>query len=340
MGLWKHGIFACGCVISLMASANAQPGPGSGDAQLEARFKNYLEAWFQDEPLSATRLGDHRHDARLDDLTPAARHARLARYKQTLADLEAQVDPRLLSDDGRVDFQVFRDALTRSIWLTETFDPFRDDPRVWVEYATESVYLLFSQSTLPRETNLKNALARMESIPEILELARQTVGRPPRIKTETAIKQAKGAVDFYRNVLFTMAGEPRESSALAEKAAPVAAALERFVQYLETEVLPRSDGDWRIGREKFDKKLELELNAGLSAEEVLAEALSEADRVEREMAYVARYLWAAIYPGAAIPPDDPEGRRELIRRALKKIGDDHGEPERLVDDARQSVEQI
>ena len=51
--------------------------------------------------------------------------------------------------------------------------------------------------------------------------------------------------------------------------------------------------DWRIGPDLFARKLELELDAGLSAAEVLAEAEREATRVESEMAVIARQYWAA-----------------------------------------------
>ena len=41
-------------------------------------------------------------------------------------------------------------------------------------------------------------------------------------------------------------------------------------------------------------------------------AEAEADRVEREMYYVAKQLWAKLFPGKALPPDDAEGRRATI----------------------------
>ena len=82
------------------------------------------------------------------------------------------------------------------------------------------------------------------------------------------------------------------------------ASLKEYKRFLEQEVLPRSKGSWRIGKEKFAKKLELELDAGLTADEVIAAANSEADRVEREMYYVAKQLWFSVFPGVTLPPDD------------------------------------
>ena len=60
-------------------------------------------------------------------------------------------------------------------------------------------------------------------------------------------------------------------------------ALKDYQKLLEKELLPKSNGEWRLGKEKFARKLELELDAGLTADEVVKLAEAEADRVEREM---------------------------------------------------------
>ena len=43
------------------------------DDALNTFFKNYLEEYFQQQPLQATSLGDHRFDSQLDDISPKAR---------------------------------------------------------------------------------------------------------------------------------------------------------------------------------------------------------------------------------------------------------------------------
>src|SRR5204863_123438 len=78
----------------------------------------------------------------------------------------------------------------------------------------------------------------------------------------------------------------------------------------------------------------LELDAGLTADEVLREAEAEAGRVEREMAVIARQLWGTTFPSEPVPPDDAEGRRALIRRVLAAVARDRSTAETLVDDAR------
>ena len=314
--------------------------PNAGDAKLDAFFRTYLDDWFRAEPLAATRLGDHRFDDTLDDLSAEARARRVEADRQAIAALDKAVDPKTLTRDGRIDFEILRRHLERSVWLAEHFKPFEDDPRVYGDYLTESVYLLFAQSTLPKAENLKNALARMAEVPKVVDAARATLKTPTKVKTETAIRQTDGAIGFYTDDVFSLAGVPRGEGALGERAKGVVAALERHRAFLKDEVLPRSTDDWRVGRDLFVEKLDLELDSGISADDVLKEAESEADRVEREMAVLARQVWGSTFPGETVPPDDPEGRRAMTRRVLGAVARDHGTPETLIADARATVDEI
>jgi uncharacterized protein (DUF885 family) len=310
------------------------------DSKLNAFFQAYLDELFRMEPVTATRSGDHGHDGELDDLSADARRANLERDRRALAELPKRVEYAKLTRSGQVDYEILRTELTRNVWLAENFKPFENDPRIYGDYLTESVYLLFAKSSLPREANFKNALARMARIPKVVDAARATLGNPPRVKVETAIRQTKGAIDFYSKEVYLLAGQPVGEGELAKRAQPIIEALRSYLEFLEKTILPRSTDDWRIGEAKFARKLELELDSGISPAELLAEAKSEADRVEREMAVIARILWSSLRPGEAVPPDDPVGRRRMIRTALDAVAADHGTPEGLVADATACVAEI
>ena len=335
-------IYRCvfrGWGLAMASTVCGSEPPVSEDTVLESFFNEYLMAAFHHEPMMATRLGDHRFDDRLDDLSAAARSARSQHEIDTLAELSRRVRHEKLSRDGQIDYEIFSSHLKRLIWLDETFHPFEDDPRIYGEYITESVYLLLTQSSLPQAINVKNALSRMALIPRVMDVARTTIKNPPRVKAETAIRQAEGAIGFYEQDIFKLAPE-QDAAALREKALPIASALKHHRDFLKNEVLPRTTDEWRIGPERFARKLELELDSGISAADVLAEAEREAARVESEMAVIARQYWGKIFPGKPVPLDDPEGRRLMIKQVLGVVADDHGSASTLVVDARGTVEDI
>ena len=296
------------------------------DAKLEAFFKAYLDENFQLEPLAATEMGDHRFDARLEELSPEARAKWLELTRKTLAELPQQVSYQRLSRAGQIDFETLEHHLKTSEWLTENMHPFEQDTRVYNRYLSDSVYLLLTQSTLPLETNVANCIARMGQIPKVVAAARQNLRNPFRTHTETAIRQNVGAIGFYQKDIYQFAGKTRQLAALKAAAEPVVKCLQEYQQFLEKDLLPRANGEWRLGAEKFGRKLELELDAAVSADQLLAEAQSEFDRVEREMYVVARQLWSRYYLPQPLPPDDAEGRRMTVEKVLEAVAKNHCRP--------------
>jgi uncharacterized protein (DUF885 family) len=335
-GLWKTTFFAILGSVMLITPVQAQ----DADKKLDEFFKAHLEATFKMRPLDATMLGDHRFDHLLDDISPKARENWLTHYRLTLERLEKEIPYAELSRDKQIDFEILKGDLVRSIWMTENSNPFQEDPRTYGSYISDCVYALLTQSTLPKETNLTNAISRMKEIPRIVKTAQETLRNPPRSVLETAILQNRGAIGFYEKGLFELAGETPQADALKKAAAPVVVALKQHQQFLEDSRLLRATGEWRLGKEKFSHKLELVLDAGLSADQVLAEAEQEFARVQRDMYVVARQLWSRYFPKPPLPPDDAEGRRVTIAKVTKAVSQEHAKPEELVQEARASVDRI
>src|SRR5262249_35549434 len=157
-------------------------------------------------------------------------------------------------------------------------------------FISDAIYLPLTQSTLPKEKIVKNCIARMDAIPQLLADARSNLRNPPRVMTETAIRQNRGTIAFFEKGLFDLVGESGQQAELKSAASRAVEALKEYQKFLEDELLSSAKGDWRMGKERFLKKLELELDAGLTAEQVRAEAESEFARVERDMYIVARQL--------------------------------------------------
>jgi uncharacterized protein (DUF885 family) len=312
----------------------------TADTQLENFFKDYLDSYFRQQPLAATQLGDHRFDDQLEDLSPSSREGWLSFTRSTLRALPRKVDYKALSRAGQIDFEIFRHDLETTLWLADNTRPFEDDPRTYGGYINDSIYTLFSQSTLPKETNIRNALARMAKIPDVIRAAQATLKHPPRPILETAIRQNRGAIAFYQKDLFDLVGETPQLAALKAAAAPIAAQLQAYQKFLEGELMARATGDWRLGKKRFARKLELVLDAGFTAEQVSADAEAEFTRVNRDLYVVARQLWSRYFPKTALPPDDVAGRRETIAQVVAKVSLEHGAPDELVGDARATVDRI
>lgn len=333
------------CAVALWidlcyAQSTSSPDTARQDQRLADRFQEWLQDQCARHPMFSSSLGNHDHDHQLDDLSPEARARDLENDRAVLRELETQIDKSQLSRNAQIDLEIWQHTLKYRIWQSANSDDFANDPRIYLTYASDSVFTLLTQSTLPKHRNVENSAQRIAKIPQVVEAAKKSIGKPPKVLTEIAIKRTEGAIAFYESDIFTLADESPQLSILKQPALSAVASLKEFKRFLEQDVLPRSSGDWRIGKAKFYEKLQLELDAGLTAEEVITAARSEADRVEREMYYVAKQLWYSLFPGSTVPPDDEAGRRETVRRVLAELGKNHGKPENLVVDARNTVDKI
>ncbi|HWC58717.1 MAG TPA: DUF885 domain-containing protein [Verrucomicrobiae bacterium] len=317
--------------------ALAQP---AEDAKLQVFFKNYLDQQFALRPTDATALGDHRFDAQLDDISPAAREHWRAFARDTLAALPKQVAYKSLTRDGQIDYEIFQHQLEAQLWLTDNLRPFEKDARTYGSYLSDSVYMLLAQSTQPKETNVANAIARMAQMPKIVEEAKRSLTHPAKPILETAIRQNTGAINFYQDDIFKLAGDTAQKEQLSAAAAKTVALLKDYQTFLEGPARSRAEDNWRLGRAKFAKKFELETDAGITAEENLANAKTEFARVQTEMYVVSRQLWPKYFPKQNLPADDAEGRREAITKVINAVDQEHGDAANLVADARATVESI
>lgn len=326
-------LFIAACLSSPVFAVESE------EQRLTTYFKAYLDEAFRLRPLDATRLGEHRFDHLLDDVSAKARDGWTVHYRQALDALTKKVDYAKLPRSAQIDYEIFKHHLTASLWLAENTRPFETDPRTYNDYISDSVYVLLTQSTQPKAINIRNAAARMAQFPKIVAVAKETLRNPPHVVLETAIRQTRGTIAFYERGIYEVAGENPQLSELRPAAMRVVPLLKDYLKFLE-ELLPRAKGEWRIGKEKFNRKLDLELDANLSADEVLKEAETDFARVERDMYIIARQLWSGTHPGKPLPPDDAKGRTETIRLVFEKLNREHGKPDDLVRDARASVDRI
>ena len=319
--------------LCLLLAADPLP----ADAKLAAKFQTFLADEFARHPYFASRQGNHDFDDRLDDLSPAARKDDAARAKKLLGELAQEFDPKALARPAQIDLEIWTHALKYQLWQAENEPVFETDPRTYGEYISDSVFGQLTQSTLPKARNVANAAKRITYIPGIVAAAKASLKNPPKILTEVAIARNRGAIGFYEKEIFELAGEKGD---LAEPCRRAVVALKEYQTFLETDLLTRSSGDWRIGKAKFTRKLELELDSGLSADDVIREAEAEADRVEREMYYVAKQMWWKLFAPKPLPPDDAAGRKQAVKFVLDELGKDHGPGETIVQDATKTVDAI
>lgn len=332
-------------VILLALSAVGLFGASSSaDATFEHLAKRFIEDHLRTNPESATQLGDHRYDDFLTDYSPAALATWVGKLKGYRQDLAA-IDAKALTGPNRIDAQILATEIDAVIFALTEEKAFEWNPQSYSDSLANAVYSFVSREFAPAEQRLRSATRRMAAMPRVIEQIMGNLKVSPRIHMETAIQQTDGAINLLKSGLdpllsqvpgLNLAQPPVGAPTLRyefEKAQREAiAALERYREWLKLK-LPQSDGDFRIGAERFRKKLRYALDSSLTPEDILARAERELVTTTATMYATARPLYEKYFPGAdtAKLADRPAVIRAVLDRLAEKAPND----DTIVDRARE-----
>jgi uncharacterized protein (DUF885 family) len=308
------------------------------DDEFQKLAGDYIEEYLHANPEQATELGDHRFDHLLTDYSAEARAKELAGLKTLLARLNDFKGAADLTGANSVDFRLLKDNVEGSIFEAEEMKEADWNPLVYNQSLANSLYLLIAREFAPPAEKVPNMRARMEGIPAVIAQAKTNLKHPPKIYTETAIEQAQGAISFVREglgpVLDRVPQAKKELAALQEK---TAAALEEYKKWLETDLLPRSDGDFRIGAEKFRKKLRFSLASDMSAEELMQHARADLAATQSAIYEAALPLYKKYFPDAK--QDSLGDKKKVTNDVLAKLAEQHPNDDTIVGYAEKALSQ-
>jgi uncharacterized protein (DUF885 family) len=296
----------------------------AADKAMAALGVRFLADHLERSPTRATEVGEHRYDGRWPDLTAEGeaeeRRAIHARLQELAAIPEAG-----LSVQGRVDRGLVDNQLHYALFALDELKESENNPLLYTGLVGDGLDPLVTRSFAPLEQRLASLRSRLEGVPSIVAVAKKRLQRPPRIYTETAIQQNTGLIALCEHDLAPIfAKAPAQEKALTAAAAGAAAALKDFQVFLEKDLLPRSDGSFRLGRARFEKKLRFELDDAVSTEEIAQGARALLDKTLDDMADTARELWPELMKAEPLPPlGTTVERRAAVRRVLDKLAEDH-----------------
>ena len=110
----------------------------------------------------------------------------------------AAIDARALLPAEAIDLATVRQQIRSSLVFWTVTRPWRRRPRVYLEEAINSVYLIVKRDFAPLGDRLASVVAREEQIPALLATARKNLDDVPRISVELALEELPGNIDFLR----------------------------------------------------------------------------------------------------------------------------------------------
>jgi uncharacterized protein (DUF885 family) len=311
--------------VALLVNANANP----KDEQFERLAKDYVEGYLATNPESATELGDHRFDDMVTDYSPESRQRQLIRARQFRDALKEFDDFSKLTGANQVDVRILRENVDGEIFQLEEVKEAEWNPLVYNQSLANGIYLLVARDFDTPEKRVPNLSKRMEAIPYVIEQAKTNLKHPPRVHTETAIEQTAGAINLVREGLSPLLDRvPQMKKELAPLQEKTAKALEDYKKWLQDDLLKRSDGDFRIGADKFRKKLRFALASDLSMEEVMKRAQADLQQTQAAIYETALPLYKKYFPNA--DPATLNDKKKVTTGVLDKLAEEHPDDNTIV----------
>ncbi len=315
--------------------------PASADQQFEQLAAQYVDQFPALSPVTATQLEDHRYDSELDELTELARKKSLRFHRDFLKRVIA-IDAKQLARANQVDHALLEHDLRAQLWQIEVSQEWAWNPLIYTELAGGAIYGLMAREFAPLPTRLGDVADRLTKFPQMFEQIRAALDprRVPRIHAETAIKQNRGVVSILANMVEPHLGQlgNTERTRLIGAMEVAKQAVEEYQSWLETDLLPKALGDFRIGKKRFDEKLAFTLQTPLSRRQIRERAENELRRVRAEMYQMAADVYRQKHTYTQFPENpSPEFQQAIIRAALEMAYEETPAADQVVEAARKSL---
>ena len=288
-----------GLITSTVPATQAQSGNGTAKQSFTALAEDYFnQAYFKYAPTNGTLAGFHQCDTQLEDYSRAGVDAEVA----TLHEFEkkfAAVQASQLDVESQGDLDLVLSGIRGRLLALETIRQWEKNPDNYSSGVSNSIFSLMERKFAPAGERLKSVIARERQVPGVFVAARQNLKNPPRIYTEIALQQIPDIISFFRNdvpAAFTDATDPAVKADFAKSNAAVIAALQDYEKWMRTDLLPVSNGDFRIGAEAFSKKLLYDEMVDTPLDQLLAVGYADLHKNQAEFDRIAKEVDPAKTP--------------------------------------------
>lgn len=311
-----------------------EPSPGMiEDAvrEFETVRDGFIDWYLETHPVRASELGIHSYDDRLPDLSRVGIQRRIDDLLDWLGDLERIVFD-LMRDQSRYDYAVMEYALRAELLDLEELRSWANNPMMYTRTVAAGLSSVTRREYAPLEERVAALGDRMQGALATLEAARRNLENPPALWTELAVADMRGLADYVETTLPAAleaqgdgsGGEALNGEGFEATRSRLVDALRDHADWLENDLLPRSNGSYRLGRYLLQRKLLYEEHASLTVEEL--------ERLNNEA--IAQYQERVEQVAAEIDPD------RSVREVMDSVAHVYPAPEELLSTAHRMMDSV
>ena len=280
------------------------------------------QVYFPNAPTIGTQVGYHQYDAKLEDYSRKSIDAEIVALKSLERRIEAiQPDDDAADFVPRSDREIVLGNIRSQLLTLETIRPWEKNADNYSSTCANAAFVLMERKFAPPDDRLRSLIAREKQMPGLLGEARVNLKNPPRIFTQIAIEQLPGVISFFQHdvpLAFADAKDEELKAEFAKSNAAVIAALESYLGWLKSDLLARSNGDFRIGAQTFSEKLKYDEMVDIPLSRLLEIGWTDLRKNQAQFKQVAHEL----------EPD------KTPAEVLEELGKDHPAPDQLLQSFR------
>jgi uncharacterized protein (DUF885 family) len=256
----------------------------------------FTEVYFHFSPTVGTQNGLHQYDNQLEDYSAANIQKEIAALHTYEKKIEA-IDPSSLDASVAGDRDILLNNVRSQLLTLETIRPWEKNPDIYSSGITGSAFVIMERPYASTNVRLRSTVEREKLMPQALLEARKNLKDPPHIFTEIALEQIDGDISFFQNDVPSAflsgpdaATDADAKAAFAQSNAAVIDALKSYAAWMKSDLLPRSNGDFKLGADTFRKKLSYDEMVDVSLDHLLGIAFDDLHKNQAEFARVAKEI--------------------------------------------------
>lgn len=235
------------------------------DNKFQKLVREYFDQLIERYPEYGVYLGLHKYDGRWSEETKQ-KYLEDIKFLQGYLKRFRDIDSGSLSPQNRLDREIVIHDLNLSIFHLKELRFWESDPDI-LEKVGSILFLLLARENISFEQRIEAIIRGLEGVPEVLEQAKTRLNKPYKLWTEIAIQSCL-AMERFLEGLSSLKVEKFQKDDLEKSIRVASQAIRNYKKFLEQQILPNSVEKYAIGRDKFEKLIQLR-ELDLTTEEIL-----------------------------------------------------------------------
>jgi len=303
---------------SIAHSENESPAHYDSKKAFDLLADEYFDkVYFPNQPAQGTLAGYHQYDEKIEDASQTSIQAEIAALRVFEKRVQAMQNSASFDPTTRGDSQIVLGNIRSRLLTLQTIRPWQKDPDVYSAWVANGAFTLIERKFAPTDDRMRSLVARERRIPGLFDEARVNLQNPPRIYTEIAIEQLPGIIQFFQHDVPLALADAQDAALkeeFAETNAQVIVSLKNYLDWLKASLLPKSNGDFRIGADVFSQKLQYDEMVDLPLPKLLEIGWADLRKNQAHFNEVAKQL-------------EPDKTPQAV---LEELGENHPAPNQLI----------